>query len=176
MKTVGQRIEELLLQKNNGNQSELARYVGVSPQAVQKWIAGFTEPKGKNLLKVAEFVGASPSQIKFGGADAIITYGDGTAAIIQAKETKPAEQINPVADQKFKFSEDIQAVIRIMEDTDEDGRKEILLKAKLISEQRMIHISELSKVKHQYSPEVAKTLAATGLLSTAQTRKIKEPK
>lgn len=64
------RIAQALQLKNGGNQSELARYVGVSPQAVQKWIAGDSEPKGKNLRKVAEFVGISESVLRFGGPSA----------------------------------------------------------------------------------------------------------
>src|SRR5438105_3233157 len=66
MSTVATRIAEALGKKNSGNQSELARFVGVSPQAVQKWIAGATEPRGKNLKKAAEFLGASAAFLKFG--------------------------------------------------------------------------------------------------------------
>lgn len=60
------RIADLLQAKNGGNQSELARHVGVSPQAVQQWIAGETSPRGKNLVKVAEFLGVSPSELQYG--------------------------------------------------------------------------------------------------------------
>ncbi|MFZ3286212.1 MAG: helix-turn-helix domain-containing protein [Telluria sp.] len=60
------RIDRQLLKKNGGNQSEMARYIGVSPQAVQKWIAGDTEPRGKNLEKAAEFLGVSPAFLRFG--------------------------------------------------------------------------------------------------------------
>jgi transcriptional regulator with XRE-family HTH domain len=66
MTTVANRIEALLLAKNGGNQSELARYVGVAPQAVQKWIAGKTEPGRENLKKVARYLGVSESELKFG--------------------------------------------------------------------------------------------------------------
>lgn len=60
------RLERLLQAKNGGNQSELARHIGVSPQAVQKWIAGAAEPRGKNLDKAAEFLGVTPAYLKFG--------------------------------------------------------------------------------------------------------------
>lgn len=63
------RIEQALERKNGGNQSEMARFVGVSPQAVQKWISGDAEPKGKNLTKAAEFLGIPAAILKFGGAD-----------------------------------------------------------------------------------------------------------
>lgn len=60
------RIESYLQQRNGGNQSEMARFIGVSPQAVQKWVAGQAEPRGKNLDLAAEFLGVSPSELKFG--------------------------------------------------------------------------------------------------------------
>ena len=60
------RIEKLLADKNGGNQSEMARYIGVSPQAVQKWVAGESEPRGKNLDLAAEFLGVTPAHLKFG--------------------------------------------------------------------------------------------------------------
>lgn len=60
------RIETLLSAKNGGNQSEMARFVGVTPQAVQKWIAGAAEPRGRNLELAAEFLGVTPSALKFG--------------------------------------------------------------------------------------------------------------
>jgi len=61
------RIETLLAARNGGNQSEMARFVGVTPQAVQKWIAGVSEPRGKNLELAAEFLGVTPAALKFGG-------------------------------------------------------------------------------------------------------------
>jgi len=60
------RIEKLLADKNGGNQSEMARFIGVSPQAVQKWIAGGSEPRGRNLDLAAEFLGVTPAHLKFG--------------------------------------------------------------------------------------------------------------
>ena len=60
------RIEQLLLARNGGNQSEMARYIGVSPQAVQKWVAGDSEPRGKNLDAAAAFLGVTPAHLKFG--------------------------------------------------------------------------------------------------------------
>lgn len=60
------RIAQALQRKNGGNQSEMARFIGVSPQAVQKWIAGDSEPKGKNLQKASEFLGVSPAFLRFG--------------------------------------------------------------------------------------------------------------
>jgi phage repressor protein C with HTH and peptisase S24 domain len=66
METMANRIERYLAEKNGGNQSEMARFVGVSPQAVQKWVAGLAEPRGKNLDLAAEFLGVTASELKFG--------------------------------------------------------------------------------------------------------------
>lgn len=64
---MAKRIADLLQAKNGGNQSELARYVGVTPQAVQQWVAeDGTSPRGKNLMKVAEFLGVSPGELQYG--------------------------------------------------------------------------------------------------------------
>ena len=65
-KEIGERIEKLLQAKNGGNQSELARFVGVTPQAVQQWISGDTAPKGKNLEKVADFLCVSRAFLSYG--------------------------------------------------------------------------------------------------------------
>lgn len=63
---MAKRLTDLLQAKNGGNQSEMARYIGVTPQAVQKWMAGVTEPRGKNLEMAAEFLGVTPAHLKFG--------------------------------------------------------------------------------------------------------------
>lgn len=62
------RLEAALQAKNGGNQSELARFIGVSPQAVQKWISGISEPRGKNLQLAAEFLGVPEQVLRYGDA------------------------------------------------------------------------------------------------------------
>lgn len=66
MSTLGERIAKKLQIKNGGNQSELARYVGVSSQAVQQWISGDTQPRDKRLEKIAEFLGTTAVALKYG--------------------------------------------------------------------------------------------------------------
>jgi len=85
MENIGKRIERLLNLKNGGNQSELARYCGITPQAVQKWIAGESEPRGKNLTMCAEFLSVSPAHLKFG------EYNPDKAGTILAVEQKEIE-------------------------------------------------------------------------------------
>jgi SOS-response transcriptional repressor LexA len=60
------RLTTLLHAKNGGNQSEMARHIGVSPQAVQKWLAGLAEPRGRNLEMAADYLGVTPAALKFG--------------------------------------------------------------------------------------------------------------
>lgn len=62
---IGNRISQARLQLGY-NQSELARYVDVSAQAVQQWEKGDTSPRGKNLARVAEFLQTSAKFIQFG--------------------------------------------------------------------------------------------------------------
>jgi len=82
------RIEQALKQKNGGNQSELARFIGVSPQAVQKWVAGESEPRGANLRKAAEFLGVSEVFLKFGmeatPTETVVKHGIPGARSVQA--------------------------------------------------------------------------------------------
>lgn len=66
MDTMANRLEQGLLKKNGGNQSEMARFIGVTPQAVQKWISGESEPRGKNLEAAANFLGLTPAFLKYG--------------------------------------------------------------------------------------------------------------
>ncbi len=48
------------------NQSQLAELVGVSPQAVQQWESGATQPRGKRLNKIADVLKLPPALMHFG--------------------------------------------------------------------------------------------------------------
>lgn len=52
--------------------SELARRVGVSPQAVQQWEFGKTSPKGENLRKLSSILEFTPQYLQYGSSDLII--------------------------------------------------------------------------------------------------------
>lgn len=65
MESLGQRLARLLAAKGV-SQSELARFVGVSPQSVQLWVKDGTTPKDDKLEKCAMFFGITPSALKFG--------------------------------------------------------------------------------------------------------------
>jgi len=87
MNTISERLKDLLSKKNGGNQSELARYVGVSPQAVQKWISGKSAPEGKNLELCASFLGISPAFLQYGESWGM--FG-GEKETFEVKEAAPA--------------------------------------------------------------------------------------
>lgn len=64
--TFGERLTDLLTDLNGNNQSELARYVGVSPQAVQFWAGGEVISRGKNIEKIAFFLKTTPAYLLYG--------------------------------------------------------------------------------------------------------------
>ena len=68
MDKIAKRIEDCR-RHLNFSQSELARKVGVTPQAVQKWEKAKTVPRGYTLQKLADVLGVSPAYIQFGITD-----------------------------------------------------------------------------------------------------------
>lgn len=80
---IGCRISERLQKKNGGNQSEMARFVGVSPQAVQQWVAGETSPRGSNLRKVCEFLGTTLEYLLTGAAPAVREFPHSSDANVE---------------------------------------------------------------------------------------------
>lgn len=62
----GRRLTRELERKNGGNQSELARFVGCTPQAANKWLSGQQFPRDNALRKIAEFVNVTPEYLRFG--------------------------------------------------------------------------------------------------------------
>lgn len=97
---IGDRIKRLLDTKNGGNQSELARFAKVSPQAVQQWIANETSPRGKNLDRAAEFLNTTPAELRFG--------------------EPPASNAQP--------DKEVQAILDLLEKVRQDERPLILAK------------------------------------------------
>ncbi len=65
MDKIAKRIETCRRELNI-SQSELARKIGVTPQAVQKWEKAKTVPRGHTLQKLADALGVSPAYIQFG--------------------------------------------------------------------------------------------------------------
>lgn len=67
MNSIGSRITAAR-EARGLNQSELARQLGVTPQAVQKWEAGETEPRRKRVEEMAAILGTSAEHLLIGGS------------------------------------------------------------------------------------------------------------
>lgn len=55
---------KILLKEKGVLQKEFALDIGVSQPTVSDWINNRKDPRGENLLKVAEYFGVQPEQIK----------------------------------------------------------------------------------------------------------------
>lgn len=97
------------------NQSQLAELVGVSPQAVQQWESGATQPRGKRLNKIAEVLKLPAALMHFGvthsgttpeaevRATAKAAKSAGAASGDSSKETeKPVSSNDPLIKQVVK--------------------------------------------------------------------------
>lgn len=56
-------LRRLFERHPHANQTELARFVGVTPQAVQQWVAGVTQPSPARIEKVAQFFGVRAADL-----------------------------------------------------------------------------------------------------------------
>lgn len=72
MNDVGKRIQGLR-EKSKLNQSELARALSVTPQAVQKWESGGT-PRGARLQDIARVLGTTAEYLLFGSITTISRF------------------------------------------------------------------------------------------------------
>lgn len=78
MSTLPSRIAQAREHKGL-NQSELARAMGVSPQAVQNWESGKASPRGSRLTNLAEVLGVSVQSLLVGYQEASANSpGDGS--------------------------------------------------------------------------------------------------
>jgi phage repressor protein C with HTH and peptisase S24 domain len=60
------RLQQLLQAKDGGNMSALAAYCGVTPQAVQQWVAQGRTPRAHRLLQIANYFGITEKELLFG--------------------------------------------------------------------------------------------------------------
>ncbi len=51
------------------SQTGLAKKIGVSPQAVQKWEQGLSTPSRRNAAKAADALGVTPAELLYGRQD-----------------------------------------------------------------------------------------------------------
>lgn len=128
MEKMNDRIRIALADKNGGNQSEMARFVGVSPQAVQKWVSGVTEPRGDNLRRTAEYLGVTEAFLRYGSEQSNVLPGSFTPVVEHDPDDPDFVEIKKV---KLKLSAGITGFESIP--AQDDGRpitfrKEWLLK------------------------------------------------
>ncbi|MBY0499318.1 MAG: helix-turn-helix domain-containing protein [Nitrosomonas sp.] len=107
------RLIRLLNAKNGGNQSALAKSIGIEAQAVQQWISGKTKPKGKNLEKAAQFLDVTPAQLLFGDDNVSFTNHERNGN----KVTKLNPKKKGVADRAEKI---LNIISRFRDMPDED--------------------------------------------------------
>ncbi|MCC5636371.1 helix-turn-helix domain-containing protein [Nostoc sp. CHAB 5844] len=82
----GERFREILNRaKGDRSQSELAKLLGVSSSAVQKWLSGNGFPSSDNLEKIAKAAGLS-------GVDALRNYLKGEEGVAQGDAPLSAEE------------------------------------------------------------------------------------
>lgn len=55
-----------VLRERDISQTQLAKAIGVTPQAVQQWCSGKTTPRGMSLAKLADYLKLSPAVIQYG--------------------------------------------------------------------------------------------------------------
>ncbi len=89
-KGTGRRIAEARA-KVKLNQSELARAMGVTPQAVQQWEEGLTSPRGNRIGKLADLLQVTPSWIQFGTEPAPGNGANGNGVNGSSTDQKRAE-------------------------------------------------------------------------------------
>ena len=67
---MGHRINKLMI-ANGDDQTTLAAKIGVTPQAVQQWIANETTPRKANIVKLCSIFNCSIDHLLVGNSDAI---------------------------------------------------------------------------------------------------------
>lgn len=127
---MGNRIESAML-KANVNQTELAKVLGVTPQAVQQWVKGGTAPKGKRLMAIASALNTDVNWLVTGKPDGYITprIPDGTARALPVFDApiEPGDEYLPVKVVSFKLQAGI--VGYAVEYLDEDDNDPIYFRA-----------------------------------------------
>lgn len=105
MENMAIRLSELRQEKSKRNkrkvtQSDVAKYLGVTPQAVQKWENGNGAPrKGIHLQKLAEFLETTPQYILFGDEE---TSSFGKVPLLDELQIQQETQEGSVEPKTFK--------------------------------------------------------------------------
>lgn len=126
---IGNRISQARVELGY-NQSELARFVDVSAQAVQQWEKGDTSPRGRNLARVAEFLQTSAKFIQFGE---------------EQDKTDNVQQLNRLMKTKVFEKMFHQAIVQMLENGTEMGWSNYQSKAilKPLADLGLMHLRKL---------------------------------
>lgn len=125
MKRIPERIAEAR-EALGINQSELARRLAVTPQAVQSWEAGKAIPRPQRLVQIAEALGISASALLDGlSDDAIESAPTGAAGKVLALLQKHGKQLSAEQQDRLEqaVSETLAGVASTVVDVDFSGRK-----------------------------------------------------
>ncbi|SFU54281.1 helix-turn-helix domain-containing protein [Nitrosospira multiformis] len=119
------------------NQSELAELVGVSPQAVQQWESGATQPRGKRLNRIAEVLKLPPAMMHFGMPLEVPAAPDTTVSPQPEKPargtraTSPRVAEKPVSENDALINQVIEAMRRMSK---EDAARLVTISKALVGE------------------------------------------
>ena len=143
-------------EKLNLNQSQLADLVGVSPQAVQQWEAGATQPRGKRLNKIAQILKLSPTVTYFGTfPETPVTSGGKphgerrgikTSQSARAGAEKSSSNHDPLIDQV------VEAMRRMSK---EDATRLVTISKALVGEESMGRPEAILDLKPLPAPDMA---------------------
>ncbi|MET3133604.1 transcriptional regulator with XRE-family HTH domain [Oxalobacteraceae bacterium GrIS 1.11] len=120
MNTFALRLLDALKRTNGGNKSELARFLKVTPQAVQKWCGGEGEPRGQNLLNTAIYLSVTPEYLKFG-------IGAETAAVVAPPPSPPPL---PEPELIYAYPDEMKIITAYRESTDK-GKHQMLVSSEM---------------------------------------------
>ena len=107
--------ESKIADGKNISQSELARKVGVTPQAVQKWEKAKTVPRGATLRRLADVLGVSPAYIQFGittsVSDTFSVEQETPDYVVVQREKQDDWPFSVTREQFSRFSEEQRSLI-----------------------------------------------------------------
>lgn len=119
------------------NQSELAELVGVSPQAVQQWESGATQPRGKRLNRIAEVLKLPPAMMHFGMSLEVPAAPDATVSrqpenpARGTRGTSPRVAEKPVSENDALINQVVEAMRRMSK---EDAARLVTISKALVGE------------------------------------------
>lgn len=99
---VGSRIKQLREETTSLSQSDLARELGITPQAVQKWEAALSEPRLMKLQQIADVLGVDIAEL-LRGTKFEIASAD-FSRVLTGSYTHPARRMREVLE-KHNLSE-----------------------------------------------------------------------